>query len=325
MTHSVCDRVAPYQALGYEEIVPSRFIQERVDLNQWDQLTPFNQEKARGRNYIELVTKKNPDAIDMDAWVRLIDESGQIYSVGLDRSFLYNERNVKIVSPAYNEFVSTEEESTRFLITAQQFERLKKRIEADKKAGQLKDDQPVYTIFSKKNALSYATDLLKEVSIELNNKEVYLVSAARKGCKVFGVNMPDWVEKVINFVLDLFKTLLSPLKSLISKPIIKTLFPPLKLLDLLPTSVNKEDLEIVSLFKTQKCQDEIRELRTSIVTKLKHQDESKQEKICKRLEKIFKIKSALDVSKLTPKELKHFIRRTTESNLRSIQNILNNY
>ena len=44
MTHSVCDRVAPYQALGYEEIVPSRFIQERVDLNQWDQLTPFNQD-----------------------------------------------------------------------------------------------------------------------------------------------------------------------------------------------------------------------------------------------------------------------------------------
>lgn len=308
-----------YEALGYEEIVSPRIYQERTNITQWETISPFNIEKARGNHYVELVTKKVQDAIDMKAWVRLIDESGKIYSIGLDTSAFFNDRNLQLISPVYNEFVHTEENATRFLISAEIFTKLKTKIEADKKAGLKKDDQPTCFIFSKKSSLSYATELLNEAGIELKNKELLVIDLSRKACKLFGIDMPNWVEKIINAVADFFKSILKPINSVLNNSTLTVVFPILKVLNCLPSTFDKEDFESVSLDKTQKFQNELTELRTQVVSKFKNRDIKQQKKIIKQFNKQLKLNLT------TSKEAKHLIRNTTEKVLSAMQQIINDF
>ena len=301
-----------------DEDIASRVEIIRTNIFDWTELVPFSLERATGNFFVELVTKKEPDAIDMSSWIRLINDKGEIISVGLDQAIFHNERNVRLASPVYNEFVNTNELATRFNITQKQFKALKARIELDQKSGIKKSNDPIYAIFSKKNSLTYTTELLEDIGIEVKNKELFVISWGRKALCFFRIDMPEYVEKIVLAVVHFFKEIVNILFNINLLNFLSPIFSMQKILKLPIFKIKLEDYEYPSIHKTLKFQESIENQRHSIHAKFKAQTRRHKSRTVELFNKEMKLKLTKS------KELAAFIKTATEKDLKFIEYARNN-
>jgi hypothetical protein len=297
------------------------------DIYNWQSLPILKTEHGyckKGKYFIELVTKTSNNSIDIDAWVRLIDDKGNIYSVGLERSLFVNARKARLIAPVPNDLVQTGTLNTKFIITEEQFNKLIKQIEDDKKNDASEYNESIALVFAKHQSIDYVSKLFEKIGINLDNKEVAMTEIARKVFKFFGTDLPSWFQKIVEIahkilskIGKLLDDLIKPLKSCLS--IAAVVYQPLSLFtqieDLKPLSENlkQEDYDIPGFDKTQGGQKFIEGLRKEIHEK--YRALSKNERNAAKIN--FKIKFNL------PFNLSSYIKYGTLSQVKDTESFVN--
>lgn len=115
------------------------------DLYGWETLKPFRTDGPKGRFAIEFcTTAADEERFNGDhSWVRLYDEAGNVYSVGLYRPFKRSFKDkwwfplktkiAELMSPDVSEFWGVDIQSIKAKISKEQFDQIKKKIEGDQK------------------------------------------------------------------------------------------------------------------------------------------------------------------------------------------------
>ncbi len=189
-----------------------------VDKNliKWTKLEPDWKDKTNpipGHFFIELMcVKKNM----WHCWVRLIDDQTQVISTGLCGKVTawlpLKRRKGKLASPDPGEFIRADKMSTRFEISAEQYAKLKAKIENDQ-------TKPISFHLMKRNCAVYALELLKEIGIQVDNREYPAQALLRSALSNLNVKPPEKAMIALHYVAHFFRTLLSPLYNLLLLPL----------------------------------------------------------------------------------------------------------
>lgn len=190
------------------------FVQK--NLIKWETLEPDWHDKIDpqpGHFFVELVSKKKGwGGFSRHCSLRLIDEQTGVTSVGFcGKNFKwlpFRGQKGKFASPDPGEFVSGKEYRTRIEITANEFLKLKTRIENDQK------NKNVYFNFVSRNCSTYCCEVLSEIGININNCEFPGQALWRKVFSKLKIRPYPAVVKAFHCISMFFRYLFSPIHNL---------------------------------------------------------------------------------------------------------------
>lgn len=164
-------------------------------VSKWVHLEPCGKEANHdGKSYVEVMSTK--DGLN-HCWIRIIDSKGRVYSAGLCgiiRSFGFCRGDKgKINSPDHREFLPNKR-ITRILIIEDEFKKLKNKIETDQNTKNL------YFNLLTRNCSAWVCEVLKEININVDNREFPSQILLRKVFHKLKVNPPEKLLKVIGAI-----------------------------------------------------------------------------------------------------------------------------
>jgi hypothetical protein len=189
----------------------------QTSYRDWEILTPTHShpdlKNTADLNYVAIKTKEiGLLGSSRHVWMELISSEGEGYSVGLCGStkFPYNAKEGKLISPDPKEAAAGKERKVLIELTTEQFNRLKGRIETDKR-----EKKEYFHIFYH-NCSRYTVKVLdEELGVKINNKEFFTQALFRKFLEKTHLKVPQPVLKVISYVANFFRFALSGLYHLV--------------------------------------------------------------------------------------------------------------
>ena len=183
------------------------------NLVAWKELKPDWKEPVEkqlaGHFFIEVISKKRGVfGMSRHCWIRLIDEKSDVISVGFCGKVLkwltFRGQKGKLASPDPGELEKGEEICTRVHLTGEEWHKLKTRIEKDQK------EKNIYFNLGSRNCSMYVCEILKEIGIDIDNREYPAQALARKIFSKLSFKIPAFVETALHYIAQFFRILLSP-------------------------------------------------------------------------------------------------------------------
>lgn len=194
---------------------------QNEDMYQWTEFKPFTKEDPAqwGHRYIfEFCScwAPTPGLNDSHSWLRLRTPEGDVYSVGLYRpqkrdnfdnfGFPLRLKKGHLMQPDVSEFWPWEISAIPVEITKEQFEKMKAKIEEDKR-----NDNLVFQLFQS-NCLLYCKSVANIANIDLPTSQPVVRILTPKSLEPVtdGIAnyLPNFVLKICTFVSSLFFNLL---------------------------------------------------------------------------------------------------------------------
>lgn len=230
------------------------------NLIKWKKLEPDWNDKIEpkpGHFFIELMcVKKNM----WHCWVHLIDDQTRVISAGLcgkvSAWLPLKGKKGKLVSPDPGEFMRGEKMRTRFEITDEQYNQLKTKIENDQAKS-------VRFNLKKRNCSVYALELLKEIGVNVDNREYLTQALLRSTFSRLQVKPPECVLKALHYIAHFFRTILSPVYHILLLPFGGGLH------------IKPSALKIATGWKVHAWQEKIAELRAKKILEITNERSQK--------------------------------------------------
>lgn len=138
-----------------------------ISAGEWTQLTPTSKEPAHpGKWYFDFMTTTK--GLN-HSWIRLVDEEGNVFSVGMSGTIhpfaMFRGSVAKIYSPDYCDFWPEPSRQTRVAISEEEFNKAMTKLHQDQQ------DHNLYFNLLSRNCSVYASEVSAEVGVEIDNLE----------------------------------------------------------------------------------------------------------------------------------------------------------
>jgi hypothetical protein len=174
----------------------------------WNKLEPDWKDPTPmpGHFFIELVSVTKGTR---HCWIRLIDDQSNVISLGfcgyIYKWLPFRASKGKLVSPDPNEFDKAPHVCTRIEISSEQYQSIINKAETDQK------NKNVFFNLITRNCSIYACDILKEIGINIRNREYPSQILTRWALSALNIKIPPCVAVGLNYVAAFFRLLLSPI------------------------------------------------------------------------------------------------------------------
>ena len=180
---------------------------QKISVCEWTKLEPCRKEDPHpGEFFVDLMT--TAQGLN-HSWIRLVNEDGNIISVGLCghiySAALFRGSVGRLNSPDHREFMPEEHRRTRILINKKQYEQLINRIENDQKTHNF------YFNLLSRNCGAYALEVLSEIGLIIDNKEFPTQMGIRKLCQGINKTPPECVIKTVSKILGIVRPIFGTL------------------------------------------------------------------------------------------------------------------
>lgn len=180
---------------------------QKISVCEWSELKPCKKEEAHpGEYFVDIMT--TTQGLN-HSWIRLVNDDGEIISVGLCGQIhslaLFRGSVGRLNSPDHREFMPEEHRRTRILIDKKQYESLKNKIETDQRTH-----NHYFNLLSR-NCGAYALEVVSTIGLIINNKEYPTQIGIRSLCQRVKVNPHECAIKVVSAILGLVRPLFGTL------------------------------------------------------------------------------------------------------------------